>query len=124
VSGGYGAAGAPATPAPRPTEAPRPPDDLIVYMHPHATPDQIDGARVQLGRLPGIRGIAFVDHQQAYDEFKELFRDSPEMIHSVNPEALPTSFRVDVGGDAGAIARIRVQAADLAGVREVVVPGR
>jgi hypothetical protein len=124
VSGGYGAGGAPATAAPSPTAVSRAPADLIVYMHPNVTQGHIDGARIDLGRLPGIRGIVFVNHQQAYEELKERFRDSPEMIGSVKPELLPTSFRIDAGGEREAIDRIRVQAANMAGVREVVVPDR
>ena len=33
--------------------------------------------------------------EKAYAEFKELFRDSPEMIESVTPEILPASYRVE-----------------------------
>jgi hypothetical protein len=123
VSGGYGAGGPPATAAPSPTEAPDRHTDIVVYMHPNATQDQIDGARADLEALPGVRRIAFVNQQQAYEEFHELFRDSPEMVDAALPELLPTSYRIDAGGDPEAISRIRAYATDLAGVREVVVPG-
>ncbi len=71
--------------------------EFIVFLNPEATPEQIKAVEDDLKNNPQIdqNGVTFVDKQAAYAEFKELFRDSPEMIDSVTPEILPASFRVE-----------------------------
>jgi cell division transport system permease protein len=96
--------------------------EFIVFMHPTATQDQIDGLRRDLESNPQIqKPVAFVNQQQAYEEFKELFKDSPEMVDAVKPEVLPTSFRVEpVDKNAEVISALTDAYKDKAGVREVV----
>src|SRR3954452_9646209 len=96
--------------------------EFIVFMHPTATQYQIDGLRQDLEANPQIqKPVAFVNQQQAYEEFKELFKDSPEMVDAVKPEVLPTSFRVEpVDKNAEVISALTDAYKDKAGVREVV----
>jgi hypothetical protein len=99
----------------------RPPDvDLIVFLGPRASAEQIEIVGARLDDEPHVQGTAFVELRQAFEEFRELFADAPELVDSVRPEVLPTSFRVDAAdepaGLGGLIDRIRA----LAGVREVV----
>ncbi len=69
--------------------------EFIVFMNPTATQDQVDGVGGDLRKNALIDKVTFVDKNQAYAEFKDLFRDSPEMIDSVTPDILPTSYRVE-----------------------------
>ena len=69
--------------------------EFIVFLNPEASQDQINAVGDDLRKNPQIQNVTFVDKQQAYTEFKELFRDSPEMIESVTPDILPASFRVE-----------------------------
>src|SRR5690606_37679755 len=69
--------------------------EFIVFLNPNASQDQIDAVRSDLEGDTEVESIHFVDKEAAYAEFKELFRDSPEMIESVTPEVLPASFRVE-----------------------------
>ncbi len=41
-----------------------------------------------------VRDVSFESKEQAYERFKELFRNSPDFVHGVQPDALPASFRV------------------------------
>lgn len=68
--------------------------EFIVFMNPDASQEQLDAVRKDLEGNARIEQVTFVDKQQAYTEFKELFKDSPEMVSSVTPDILPTSFRV------------------------------
>jgi hypothetical protein len=95
--------------------------DLIVYLQPNATSDQIEGLRVELEARPGLHRLIYADHQAAYETFAACFRDSPEMVQSVVPEVLPTSFQVDLGGDAARTRELEVWARDKAGVRETII---
>jgi cell division transport system permease protein len=41
-----------------------------------------------------VRKVTFVDQETAYEEFKQMFSNSPDMVESVTPKDLPPSFRV------------------------------
>ena len=41
-----------------------------------------------------VRDVSFESKQQAYDRFRELFKNSPDFVQGVQPDALPASFRV------------------------------
>lgn len=69
--------------------------EFIVFLQPAATQDQIDSVQEALDENPQVASVDFVDQQEAYDEFVDLFRESPEMVQSVTPEILPPSFRVE-----------------------------
>jgi hypothetical protein len=99
------------------------PFDLIVWLHPNATPDQLDGMEQWLSDQPAVVRVAFITKEQAYEEFLHLFRDSPEMTGTVRPGELPTSFRVQVAGDRAEAARLADQARTMAGVREATAGG-
>jgi cell division transport system permease protein len=95
--------------------------EFIVFMNPEAPQDQIDALRNDLNNNPQIENAAYVNKAQAYDEFKELFRDSPEMVEAVDEEVLPTSFRVEpVDKSADVISALTDSYKDRVGVREVV----
>ncbi len=69
--------------------------EFIVFLQPTASQDQINAVQDALDNSPQVASVDFVDQQEAYDEFVDLFRESPEMVQSVTPEILPPSFRVE-----------------------------
>ena len=70
--------------------------ELEIFMQVKASQSQIDNVRHQLEADPNVKkgGIRFLDHQDAYNEFKKLFADQPVLVENETPEGLPTSFRV------------------------------
>jgi cell division transport system permease protein len=68
--------------------------EFIVFMNPDATQDQIDAVQADLEDNPQVDKVTFFDKQQAYDEFKRLYPDTPELVEALTPEQMPTSFRV------------------------------
>jgi len=69
--------------------------EFIVYMNPEATQDQIDAVGRSLGQNPQVRKATFFTQEQAFEEFRQLFKDSEAMIESVSdPSMLPSSWRV------------------------------
>src|SRR3954468_4651395 len=70
--------------------------EFIVFMNPNAQQDQIDSVDRDLRDNPQVRSdkLRFFNKQQAYEEFKRLFPDTPEIIQAVTPDNMPTSFRV------------------------------
>ena len=95
--------------------------EFIVFMQPDAQQAQLDAVRQELDESPQVEGVTYVDHAGAYEEFKSLFADSPELIKNVTPEILPTSFKVIPRDPDPAIVDSLVQQFETEpGVREVV----
>jgi cell division transport system permease protein len=95
--------------------------EFIIFMKPDASPDQ-DAAIRKVLDAPGseIKSYKYLDKQAAYDEFKQLFSDKPDLIDSVTPDVLPPSYRVvPVNTDADAVAALGKQFEGQPGVREV-----
>jgi cell division transport system permease protein len=96
--------------------------EFIVYMNPDATQEQIDAVQRALDESPQVDSFDFLDKNEAYEEFRQLFeRDSPELIDSVTPDVLPTSFKVKpVDSGADVVRGLQQQFGERPGVREVV----
>ncbi len=74
--------------------------DVSVFLAPSVESASIESLRRTLAADDRIREpIVFLDQEAAYDEFHDLFADSPELVASVRPEDLPPSFRVDLVDD-------------------------
>lgn len=52
--------------------------------------------RADLEGSPLVERVIFENRQQAYERFKEIFEDSPDLVALARPEALPASFRVQL----------------------------
>jgi cell division transport system permease protein len=95
--------------------------EFVVFLRPDATEDQIAAIARDLEDSPDVADIEFVDKEAAFEEFKVLFSDSPEMVTSVQPEDLPPSFRVEpVDKDVLAVEALGSQFSDKSGVDSVV----
>jgi cell division transport system permease protein len=68
--------------------------ELEVFMNVNATQGQIDDVRTQLSDSKDVKSFRFLDKNDAYKEFKRIFKDSPDLVKNVTPGALPTSFRI------------------------------
>ena len=94
--------------------------EFIVFMNPEANDDQIGLIRNAVESSPEIKSYKYFDKNAAYDEFKELFKDKPELVNSVTAEALPSSFRVvPKNPDANAVTALADTFEDQPGVRTV-----
>jgi cell division transport system permease protein len=60
-----------------------------------ATQAQTDDVQKALEDLkPTVTSISFVTQAQAYELFKQEFKDAPELVKNTSPDALPESFVV------------------------------
>ncbi|MGH9246428.1 MAG: cell division protein FtsX [Acidimicrobiales bacterium] len=78
---------------------------LIVYMQPDAQEAQVESVEGDLDDNPQVEDYYYLDHQQAYDEFQQLFRDQPDFTDAIRPEELPTSFKVNPETASAAVVR-------------------
>jgi cell division transport system permease protein len=68
--------------------------EVSIFLKPNVTAQQKDGLEAALTSDPLVREVDFETKQEAYERFKELFRDAPELVDAVSPDKLPESFRV------------------------------
>ncbi len=95
--------------------------EFVIWMNPEASVEQDAAIQEALNSSPQIRDHTYVDQLETFEEFKELFADTPEMIEVVTPEAMPPSYRVvplDPGADV--VEELANQFRGRPGVKEVV----
>jgi cell division transport system permease protein len=95
--------------------------ELIIFMEPDIQPAQRAALEQSLDKNPEVKRFEYVSKKAAFEDFKRLFHDQPEMISAVNPDILPTSFKVvPVNPDIASIKAMRQLYQDDAGVYQVV----
>ena len=70
--------------------------DVYIFLQHDATGPQRDALGGSLRADPVVRDWRFESREQAYERFKVLWRDSPDLVAAVRPESLPESFRLSV----------------------------
>jgi len=68
--------------------------ELEVFFVPTATQQQIEAVQAELESSPNVKTFEFISKDEAYELFKQIFADEPELIQNATPEKLPASFRV------------------------------
>jgi cell division transport system permease protein len=97
--------------------------EFVIWMEPDATQEQDAAIRqaVDPESNPAIAASTYVDQEATFEEFKELFAETPEMIEVVSPEVLPPSYRVVPSNpDADVVQELVGQFDGRPGVRDVV----
>jgi cell division protein FtsX len=95
--------------------------DVIVMLNPAVDESAVRAVEDALRDLPGVEEVTFVDQQEALDEFRRLFADNPELAANLQPESLPTSFRVKLE-DPSDLEQVQLAAQSLDGVGQVFDP--
>ena len=68
--------------------------EFIVWMNTDAGTDEDSSVRNQLDESPGVERWEYVDRQQSYEEFREFFEDTPEVLEIFTAEGVPPYYRV------------------------------
>jgi hypothetical protein len=95
-------------------------DDAIVFLDPDISSDQLAAIGQALQTLEGVQSFYYVDRDQALAEFKEAAADTPSAIEDIDPNMLPTQYRLALADDAD-VATIVTDLEHLPGVRKVVL---
>lgn len=73
----------------------------------------------QLKADPLVDEVRYVSKEEAYEQFKDMFRDAPDLVNNIKPENLPESFRVKLK-DPQQYEQIYVGFKDKEGVDDIV----
>lgn len=98
--------------------------EFVVWMNPDARLEEDKNIRNQLDESPGVDRWIYVNQEETYEEFKEIFADTAELIDTVDPEMLPPSYRVaPTDPDVDVVRELGQQFLGRPGVRTVVFAG-
>jgi cell division transport system permease protein len=68
--------------------------EFIVYVEPRITEEQLEIVETSLADNPGVASADYVDRDETYADFRQLFEGQDTMLENVTAADLPTSFRV------------------------------
>ena len=95
--------------------------EFVVWMNPDASVEQDANIRTSIDQSPAIKSWTYVDQAEAYEEFKDIFVDTPELVEVVTADVMPPSYRVvPQNPDADVVEELAAQFEERPGVRDVV----
>lgn len=68
--------------------------ELNVFLRDEATPEQIEELGAVISGMPEVQERFFESKEQAFEEYRRMFQDSPAITENVDPNALPASYRI------------------------------
>ena len=95
---------------------------LEVFMTVNATQQQIDDVQKALDDDPNVKSSRHLTKDDAFEEFKRIFRRNPDLVSSIRAKDLPESFRV-VPKKAELTDTVKDEFKTKQGVEEVGTPG-
>ena len=93
--------------------------EVSVFLEDEITRTQQNDVRATLDSLDVVGRITYVTKEEAYEEFKDLYRDEPAVWQNVDPDVLPASYRVELS-DPQRVDVIRSRLGNNPAVNEVV----
>jgi cell division transport system permease protein len=95
--------------------------EVSIFLKADITDEQrsaLDG-ELRADPLVADGGVTYESREEAYENFRQLYRDSPDLVESVKPDTLPESFRVKLK-DPQKFKEISERYKDKAGVDDIV----
>ena len=95
--------------------------EVSIFLKADITDEQRSSLDQELRADPLVatNGVTYESREEAYNNFKQLYRDSPDLVESVKPDTLPESFRVKLK-DPEKFKEISERYKDKAGVDDIV----
>lgn len=93
---------------------------MNVFLKDDAAANNADVKRIdeEIRGYKEVKDVSYVNKKDAYDEFRTMFGNQPELVESVTPETLPASFRVSLN-DNETLETVQERIRTIAGVDEV-----
>jgi cell division transport system permease protein len=68
--------------------------EVSIFLTNDVSAEQRDGLQNDLKSDPLVQSVTHESKEQAYTNFRQLYREAPDLVESVKPDTLPESFRV------------------------------
>lgn len=103
-------AGCGALPVPAAHRSPTPAGTVLVDLSHDVTAQQKQLIASALRSIPGVQSVVYVSQEESYRRAKKIFKDRPDMLKYLRPEALSDMYQVrltDRGKAQQVIAKVR-----------------
>lgn len=68
--------------------------EVSIFLKTDVNDQQKSDLEAKLNGDPLVKNVTYVNKEEAYKRFQEMFQDAPDLISAVKPDSLPPSFRV------------------------------
>ncbi len=68
--------------------------ELSIFMKPDASEGESAAVSRQLGAMPEVKSSRYVSKPEAFEEFKKIFANEPDVRDSLTVDQIPPSYRV------------------------------
>ncbi|TDC36620.1 permease-like cell division protein FtsX [Micromonospora sp. KC213] len=68
--------------------------EVSIFLKTDATPQQRDDLDAKLKNDPLVKEVTYVNKDEAYKRFQEMYQDAPDLVNAVKADQLPESFRI------------------------------
>jgi cell division transport system permease protein len=68
--------------------------EVSIFLNDEITPEQQASLETALNEDPLVRAVRYESREEAFERFKTLFQDAPDLVNAVQANSLPASFRV------------------------------
>ncbi|WP_030155308.1 permease-like cell division protein FtsX [Glycomyces sp. NRRL B-16210] len=92
--------------------------EVVVYLQRDVTEEVTAQIEAELKESPYVETVKYESKEQAYERFKETFKDTPDLVKSVDAEVLPSAFRIKMVDIADA-PKLQAEFQDREGVYQV-----
>lgn len=76
-----------------------PETDAVLFLQPEASPAEVMDKADALRSRSEVADVLVLGKETVYDQFRQLFADSPQIVETVTPEILPWQLEVDLVSD-------------------------
>ncbi|MBO4209397.1 permease-like cell division protein FtsX [Micromonospora echinofusca] len=68
--------------------------EVSIFLTTEVTQQERDDLGAKLKGDPLVKEVIYENKEQAYERFKEMYQDAPDLVSAVKPDQLPESFRL------------------------------
>jgi cell division transport system permease protein len=81
--------------------------EVSAFLRDDISDGELQALQSDLAAMPEVQRFTYVSKQQAFEDFKNQFRDEPSLYQALEPDDLPASLRVKLvdAGDAEEVAQ-------------------
>jgi cell division transport system permease protein len=70
--------------------------EISAYFRENASAGEIEQLTRDLSDMPTVKAVTFISKEEAFEEYKEIYKDQPEFYENIPPDSLPQSLRISL----------------------------
>jgi cell division transport system permease protein len=70
--------------------------EISAYFRENASAGEIEQLTRDLSDMPTVKDVTFISKEEAFEEYKEIYKDQPEFYENIPPDSLPQSLRISL----------------------------